>query len=1196
MSDPYSYRPNMNRNVTRKWAEARQVNYAGDDWGDEEDDGYDEPAYPPPSQDRRSFTNPAALNTSHRLSFDRGQEQRVFSASAAHPALPDPSRFFSQPPPAQYAPSRPALEPAARPSLDASRRDAPRPGSSDSDPSSSDQSDPAPKIVSPAQIYKRHAEEERRRSQESSRPSMDSISRAASDRTPKQSIDIDSTRRRQPTLDTVAERRSEYMDPSVPTPAPAQVQPIDTDALARFPSASSNYTDRPDPASASTADSRFPSRNTSQTDPHNAFLARPTDLPPINRSSTFGSDLFTTDSPGQTQPPSLPPKDAQQSSLQHQPSHGYRTMVTNAFQAETQKLGSPARTDDSLHRINTTSTSDISPIAARQDDQSWNRANEPDMSQSDQSHEDFTPPRRLGTNRRDSPSPARRPLSMQAPHIPEPQSAISMTEDTATQAQLSRPGPAILVHSRGDSRDSMHAADSNPDQGKSMSEWSERSNQRSTSDEWADWTAARREAHAKFGIQDSNPATPGLDSSGLSSPAPASDSLNNVMQSTESSTRNDTLKLPPAIAGLPSQRPRATRDESFRPKLPGGWQSSASIQGAAAPEPQGLPSSRPGFASSAARSESTESIPTATAPRSANWKSDYLGFQPRALAAASAAGDALAGIFNGPALTSRRGDSEVSSIAESDEDHSSTRRDPTLITRDFGAATPDADRPYQSGPSAARDFDSTKPETSDASQVTPKAQQGFFTGMPKPAPLANSHPQLNRPNTNSTRSDSPTKESERWWSDEEEEEAAAPAPLRTNRMSTNEPTRPTITHSDSDAPDVDQLHSDIVQSLTPKSSSIAEAPSQEQGRVPPLRLTSPPFAAAALAVSPVRALQEQNSWKPLSAPPSTATSPKASTLPTLGTTSTEEQSRERGHDQQLPSIQIGQDWFDNIASPSLELGPTERSDNTLPPQKPAPLATKSLPAQDDVPALPPVTGTTPGADLVKPYSRLASDTSAPSPAASYFSSAAAHGTTIGPDKENPSSDALPSFGRAPQASVKDLPNPVTAGNGTPERPSTPTQNHDIPSPITPRSTKAAQPSFTLDFSRSFPSDKVPVGQIVSMGSAQQRIKAYNDNRDAYTQPVGQLENWLSFMNTSDHADVFSAKPTSSALHAAPSQRHQQRDPTGSPMGTKQMQEDGKRLLASAGKYGARASVLGKGLFSKGKEKFRTASAGQKVAR
>jgi len=38
---PISYKANVNRNKTRKWADAKPVDYGGDEWGD--DDEYDPP-------------------------------------------------------------------------------------------------------------------------------------------------------------------------------------------------------------------------------------------------------------------------------------------------------------------------------------------------------------------------------------------------------------------------------------------------------------------------------------------------------------------------------------------------------------------------------------------------------------------------------------------------------------------------------------------------------------------------------------------------------------------------------------------------------------------------------------------------------------------------------------------------------------------------------------------------------------------------------------------------------------------------------------------------------------------------------------------------------------------------------------------------------------------------------------------------
>ncbi|KAG9228590.1 hypothetical protein BJ875DRAFT_233413 [Amylocarpus encephaloides] len=43
-----SYRANVNRQKTTKWTQAKAVDYGGDDWGDDDDYGYDPPAPPPP--------------------------------------------------------------------------------------------------------------------------------------------------------------------------------------------------------------------------------------------------------------------------------------------------------------------------------------------------------------------------------------------------------------------------------------------------------------------------------------------------------------------------------------------------------------------------------------------------------------------------------------------------------------------------------------------------------------------------------------------------------------------------------------------------------------------------------------------------------------------------------------------------------------------------------------------------------------------------------------------------------------------------------------------------------------------------------------------------------------------------------------------------------------------------------------------
>ena len=162
--------------------------------------------------------------------------------------------------------------------------------------------------------------------------------------------------------------------------------------------------------------------------------------------------------------------------------------------------------------------------------------------------------------------------------------------------------------------------------------------------------------------------------------------------------------------------------------------------------------------------------------------------------------------------------------------------------------------------------------------------------------------------------------------------------------------------------------------------------------------------------------------------------------------------------------------------------------------------------------------------------------------------------------------------------IKDLP------SRNDSRPTTPRLSEPV-SPVTPQTIRER----TV---RAFPEIMVSTAQIANMPSAQQRIKAYNDNREIYLQPVGQLENWLDALSPS-HSDVVNT-PYSTSTYV-PSPKHSRQD-SSTPGGRIQMRDDVQKLGATASKYGAKATILGKGLFSKGKEKLRNVSAGQKVAR
>ncbi len=90
-----NFKTNVGRRVTKKWREANQISYDGDDWGD--DDEYEEPLHVPMENPRyptwgpesnahpsnRSVTNPSPSRMGGRLSFDQGDERKMHDSAPA---------------------------------------------------------------------------------------------------------------------------------------------------------------------------------------------------------------------------------------------------------------------------------------------------------------------------------------------------------------------------------------------------------------------------------------------------------------------------------------------------------------------------------------------------------------------------------------------------------------------------------------------------------------------------------------------------------------------------------------------------------------------------------------------------------------------------------------------------------------------------------------------------------------------------------------------------------------------------------------------------------------------------------------------------------------------------------------------------------------------------------------------------------
>lgn len=1349
-----AYKTNVGRSVTKKWKDANQINYDGDDWGDDDDNGYDDhPAPQPASADEfrrptwdrhsnRSFTNPipashapppAPSQNYNRPSFDRGDEQRSFSSgpgfNSAYPSTqrdpfpepqhdydmsasayrdqpplrlntqgpPPPNAFrpgsrgrqypsnhdshsplsapgvFSQqqrrsgssgrPPPGeifqrydsprrpdsrgsnasgrQFPPRKASLGPQ---SPDFIRTPANEPVATSSPAATSPSADdrPIPAFVRPSDIYKKMEDMEKvRKSQESSRPSIDSTSvrpqpetldskPGASEPRDPPVDDSDSARRLKSTLDPVPERKSEYGLDNLLNPSSIQSAPPTTDSpteiteagVARHPTnASSVYTDRPDPVSASTI-----SRNQST---HEAIPEEPSmtnrlsyGLPAIGRMSSFGMDLGSSDLSGPSStsqmppapaqappPPPVPVKDEhtvhqsagdpQTQSLQHQSSLGYRSMVQQAFDdSQKDTAFSPTSTNNSMFRSNSASTSDISPIISHKPHalatasaaQSTHPAILEEPSQTD--------------SRRNTTETLRaHPTSMTSDHQdailkPDTSSANSASIDPPAWPETVPLATGATTMRAGDGNKSNSPSVDNSPVGKALppvpgpSAEIPPSTERSTSEEWKEWQAQRKQFNAQAGFQDSGPTTPHLASPVPRTESPPKGTVRDMAEKLETnsgrSSPSNLSMAPPApgaILAEPTRPAPQLRNESFRPTLPGGWQSYAS---SAPSESQQVsePSIRPSPLG-AHRSETTESIPTAKAPT----RDTNDGVTKTAFAAAATAGTALASAFIGhqqpepksaPDSPTR---SEISSENEWDNSSSEDEGGPPPMGRE------------QANRARAVSPDNFRPPT------PPKLEERSVVAAPIP-PSTSSTSDSGRP-----RSDS----------------IEYPAPLRTSKLLDSSPmARPPIPNvalsTTSTNEDNDKLQHDIVNSLTPKSSNIDEDSFAASATAPKLAQTNDstyeptsaaqtpsnintanqtdqipstshslvtvsnpvPPSSSAQAVPPMQRphLQQRFSWETSSdKTPSTATPKQLSPVPTNSPDTIREAIQPMSSLSGL-AAHSGQSER-GVGQHSTPSGrppvPDGLSQNTTPfsggPQQ---LFSQSEPNRSH----PPLNMNQP---TTAPLQTQPQSTGPPQSASQ---------TQPGASFQYPQSDSVPAqlFGGQsssfqPSSHERETtPTPAIADNtpfsgfnkiGTTELPQSQPQHHYQQATSEPMSFQS----------------------ILALGTPHERILAFNQSRQAHAKSDGQLEEWLSTLNTPEHSDVFAlnGRVSNDATESNSAHKPSPRRTLTESVGSRHIQEDGKKLMAKAGRFGGKAGIAAKGLFAKGKEKIRTASSGEKVA-
>lgn len=94
--------------------------------------------------------------------------------------------------------------------------------------------------------------------------------------------------------------------------------------------------------------------------------------------------------------------------------------------------------------------------------------------------------------------------------------------------------------------------------------------------------------------------------------------------------------------------------------------------------------------------------------------------------------------------------------------------------------------------------------------------------------------------------------------------------------------------------------------------------------------------------------------------------------------------------------------------------------------------------------------------------------------------------------------------------------------------------------------------------------------------------------------AGQISHQQQYLNVSTQPAVFNGPPQSNPISGGSPQAYSPSGGSSGKISSQQVQAKGKDLLHTAGVFGGKANVAAKGLFSKGKSKFRAASGAEKV--
>lgn len=705
-------------------------------------------------------------------------------------------------------------------------------------------------FVRPADIYRRMTEEKEkekekekeRQSQESSRPSMDAVLGKPSERSaPGRSQDSESSQRLKPSLDPVSERKNEYAMEGV------DFRDQETHGERR-PTSSKTFA--------------FPKR-TSDTAPQiqasNSSLGPL--LPDVSRMSGFGESFFgsTGENSGGSQgkmvlpePPSMKQPqqaahDTPQKDLQHQPSLGFTSAVHQAFdKAEDQVPPTPSSTQgSSVGRSASGGTSTVSPIISRGPSTatdnlnsklgSINNVSTPTIPEGPEgSNSRPLSSTSLGTptqvTRKPSPSQIAPPLSPEEP----PPSFIPgyrRSSDTPSFDNSPRRIPALEMNRQLRQPQEIEIGAATPTDPapstKSSSQTHEAVSDGPSGNEQP--TSAVRTGDnqfkpggeaAKFALRNTestgSPISPPHDLFRGRTDSSSSSRVRNLADKFENGSRPGSAHSTTPRAStlgvnatrkddLTPQRPLADRMESFRPHLPGGWESSASIAPVAVPNPgQASAFRQPDhikpFTEPTSKSPNNDNpmISRTSAPAQSSPVGQIKDASEEAFAAVAAAGTALAGAF-GAAIGMEPHQSASNSHSQASDDHDSPKRQ----SRDHEVASDDSEiAPTRSSTSSPTRSSRQHMPSSPSDEETPDIGTSSTKRPQHASDLVSESPSHNPVATRDQGADSSLASSE----DER--------PLK------QPPTLPSLnTDTRSRQYESDRLRKEIVRELTPMSAS-----------------------------------------------------------------------------------------------------------------------------------------------------------------------------------------------------------------------------------------------------------------------------------------------------------------------------------------------------------------------------------------